>query len=114
VARGGGGGDGDGSDGSCLLCCGMGKRGGADDPWEGGGGGLGAGPDGLQWPGAMRGRVEFDDVSFAYPARPDAPVLCGLSLVIEPNQTVALVGHSGAGKCTVLELHWNALTAPTD
>ena len=49
-------------------------------------------------------RVEFAGVSFHYPSRPSVPVLQGLNLVIEPGQTVALVGASGAGKTTVFLL----------
>lgn len=49
-------------------------------------------------------RVTFEHVRFAYPARPAHPVLQDLSLVIEPGQTVALVGPSGAGKTTVFQL----------
>ncbi len=50
------------------------------------------------------GKVEFDKVRFAYPARPDLPTLEDFSLVIEPGETVALVGPSGAGKTTVFQL----------
>ncbi|HEY3766114.1 MAG TPA: ABC transporter ATP-binding protein [Gaiellales bacterium] len=49
------------------------------------------------------GRVEFDDVRFAY-APGAAEVLHGVSFVAEPGQTVALVGHTGAGKSTVVKL----------
>ena len=49
-------------------------------------------------------RVEFVGVSFRYPSRPAVPVLQDLDLVIEPGQTVALVGASGAGKTTVFLL----------
>ena len=47
-------------------------------------------------------RVEFANVGFAY--RPDEPVLRNLSLVAEPSKVTALVGHSGGGKSTVLNL----------
>jgi ABC-type multidrug transport system fused ATPase/permease subunit len=49
------------------------------------------------------GRVEFADVRFAY-ATAAAEVLHGVSLTAEPGQTVALVGHTGAGKSTVIKL----------
>ncbi len=45
---------------------------------------------------APQGRIAFEGVSFAYPSRPDQPVLHDFSLVVEPGQTVALVGHSGS------------------
>ena len=46
--------------------------------------------------------IRFENVHFAY--RPDAPALRGLSLTVSPGQTVALVGPSGAGKTSVLNL----------
>ena len=56
-------------------------------------------------PASVRGlRVEFAHVSFYYPSRPQQPVLRELSLAIEPGQTVALVGASGAGKSTIFQL----------
>ena len=51
-----------------------------------------------------RGDVTFDDVHFRYPARPTVDVLCGLSMRIEAGSTVALVGSSGSGKTTAIEL----------
>lgn len=51
---------------------------------------------------ARRGRVEFDHVSFGY--RPDTPVIQDLSLVAEPGSTVAIVGPTGAGKTTLVNL----------
>lgn len=41
----------------------------------------------------IMGRVTFKDVHFRYPTRRDVKVLNGLNLVVEPGQTVALVGH---------------------
>ena len=52
----------------------------------------------------MRGRIAFEAVTFEYPTRPGQSALAGLSLTIEPGETVALVGPSGAGKTTVLQL----------
>jgi ATP-binding cassette subfamily B protein len=49
-------------------------------------------------------RVAFDAVRFTYPSRPQHPVLNALTLTIDPGQTVALVGPSGAGKTTVFQL----------
>ncbi len=53
-------------------------------------------------PPAVRGRVVFDDVHFSY--HPDEPLIEGLSLVAEPGQTVAIVGPTGAGKTTLVNL----------
>ncbi|NKC30316.1 ATP-binding cassette domain-containing protein [Roseomonas sp. BU-1] len=55
-------------------------------------------------PEPPRGRVAFEAVRFAYPSRPDQPALADFSLVVEPGETVALVGPSGAGKTTVFQL----------
>jgi len=49
-------------------------------------------------------RVAFDHVIFAYPSRPQQPVLRATTLTVERGQTVALVGPSGAGKTTVFQL----------
>jgi ATP-binding cassette subfamily B protein len=51
-----------------------------------------------------RGRIAFEEVVFRYPTRPDRAALDGFSLAVEPGETVALVGPSGAGKTTVLQL----------
>jgi len=51
-----------------------------------------------------QGRIEFQDVSFCYPSRPDQAALQRFALQIEPGETVALVGPSGAGKSTVMQL----------
>ncbi|AZN38757.1 ABC transporter ATP-binding protein [Paenibacillus albus] len=53
-------------------------------------------------PSSIRGEVVFDHVSFGY--KPDVPVLKQLSLHAEPGQMIALVGPTGAGKTTVINL----------
>ncbi|TID19625.1 26S protease regulatory subunit 4 [Venturia nashicola] len=53
---------------------------------------------------AVEGHVEFRDVHFRYPTRPEQPVLRGLNLSIKPGQYVALVGASGCGKSTTIAL----------
>ncbi len=50
------------------------------------------------------GRVVFDSVRFAYPTGEGAPVLRGLSLEIDPGETVAIVGRTGSGKSTIARL----------
>ncbi|MCW2652439.1 MAG: putative transporter ATP-binding protein [Mycobacterium sp.] len=57
---------------------------------------------GLPWVNGHRGRVEFQRVNFGY--HPDIPVIQDLSLVAKPGSTVALVGHTGAGKTTLVNL----------
>ena len=49
----------------------------------------------------MRGAIEFRDVRFAYPSRPDRVVLDDLNLTLAPGEVFALVGPSGGGKSTV-------------
>ncbi|KAK4456597.1 P-loop containing nucleoside triphosphate hydrolase protein [Cladorrhinum samala] len=53
---------------------------------------------------AIDGSIEFRDVHFRYPTRPEQPVLRGLNLSISPGQYVALVGASGCGKSTTIAL----------
>ncbi|HLR56121.1 MAG TPA: ATP-binding cassette domain-containing protein, partial [Actinomycetales bacterium] len=52
--------------------------------------------------GKVRGRVAFEDVSFRYD--PETPLIEGLDLAAEPGQTVAIVGHTGAGKTTLVNI----------
>lgn len=49
-------------------------------------------------------RVTFDGVSFAYAARPDAPVLHDVTFTVQPGQFCGLIGPSGAGKSTIMKL----------
>ncbi|MCA2176715.1 ABC transporter ATP-binding protein/permease [Nonomuraea glycinis] len=53
-------------------------------------------------PAQVRGRVAFENVSFRY--APDRPLIENLSLIVEPGQTVAIVGPTGAGKTTLVNL----------
>ncbi|MDQ2726276.1 MAG: ABC transporter ATP-binding protein/permease [Actinomycetota bacterium] len=55
-------------------------------------------------PGPLSGSLRFDAVRFAYPGGTGEEALRGLSFAIEPRQTVALVGETGAGKSTVIKL----------
>ncbi len=55
-------------------------------------------------PSPPRGEVEFETVSFAYPARVSAITLNSLSFKVKPGETVAIVGPSGAGKSTLFSL----------
>lgn len=55
-------------------------------------------------PTAIGGNIEFDKVHFSYPTRQEVEVLKGISFTIEKGEKVALVGHSGAGKSTIVQL----------
>lgn len=50
------------------------------------------------------GNLEFREVSFFYPCRPEVPVLQDMSLSIEKGKTIAFVGSSGCGKSTCVQL----------
>jgi ATP-binding cassette subfamily B protein len=58
----------------------------------------------LQLPERISGRLALENVTFAYPSRPERNAIDGLTLAIEPGETVALVGPSGAGKSTMFDL----------
>ncbi|XP_039914086.1 ATP-dependent translocase ABCB1 isoform X2 [Hirundo rustica] len=55
-------------------------------------------------PDHIKGNLEFKNVYFNYPSRPDVEILKGLNLKINSGQTVALVGGSGCGKSTTVQL----------
>ncbi|MCZ0812331.1 MAG: ABC transporter transmembrane domain-containing protein [Pseudomonadota bacterium] len=55
-------------------------------------------------PRPVRGEIGFRQVNFAYPSRPDTPALDGFDLTVAPGETIALVGPSGAGKTSVIQM----------
>ncbi|MCD2180086.1 ABC transporter transmembrane domain-containing protein [Rhizobium sp. C1] len=57
-----------------------------------------------RFPATAAGAIAFNDVRFAYPSAPERSALKGLTFNVEPGETVAIVGSSGAGKSTVLSL----------
>lgn len=63
----------------------------------------------------INGNVSFSNVSFSYPQRKDMTILNGISFEVKQNQTIALVGSSGAGKSTIssLILNYYPLTGGT-
>ncbi|TKR93550.1 hypothetical protein L596_007979 [Steinernema carpocapsae] len=54
--------------------------------------------------GKLRGEIVLEDVQFSYPLREDMKVLAGVSLTVSPGQKIALVGASGCGKSTIVNL----------
>ncbi|KAI8147839.1 putative ABC transporter protein [Fennellomyces sp. T-0311] len=55
-------------------------------------------------PDSLRGDIEFRNIKFKYPTRPDLVILRDLSLKVRPGMTVAFVGESGSGKSTAIQL----------
>jgi ATP-binding cassette subfamily B (MDR/TAP) protein 1 len=62
-----------------------------------------ANPNGAK-PENVAGHIVVRNVDFAYPSRPDVPILKNMNIEVKPGQTVALVGHSGSGKSTIVGL----------
>ncbi|KAF9353097.1 Multidrug resistance protein 1 [Mortierella sp. AD094] len=60
-------------------------------------------PSGLK-PENLTGHIVVKDVNFAYPSRPNIQILKNMNIEVKPGQTVALVGHSGSGKSTIIGL----------
>ncbi|AWP06471.1 putative ATP-binding cassette sub-family B member 9 [Scophthalmus maximus] len=60
--------------------------------------------DGTEAPDACTGLVEFKDVTFAYPTRPETDILKGVSFTLRPGEVTALVGPSGSGKSSCVSL----------
>jgi len=58
--------------------------------------------EGAYAPGKIKGKIEFDNVSFAY--TDDRYVLKNISFTVQPGQTVAIVGHTGSGKTSIISL----------
>ena len=52
----------------------------------------------------IKGRVGFDKIDFTYPSRPDLQIMHGYSMAIEPGMNIGLVGASGSGKSTAIQL----------
>ncbi|KFV41216.1 Multidrug resistance protein 1, partial [Gavia stellata] len=55
-------------------------------------------------PDKLIGEIEFRNIHFSYPSRPDVEILKGLNLKVQPGKTIALVGASGCGKSTTVQL----------
>ncbi|XP_010216237.1 PREDICTED: antigen peptide transporter 2-like [Tinamus guttatus] len=60
--------------------------------------------DGTWAPATLRGHVAFQNVTFAYPTRPEEPVLQDVSFELRPGEVTALAGLNGSGKSTCVAL----------
>ena len=64
----------------------------------------------MEWKGMKKdekndqGNITVEDVHFAYPTKPDIPILKGVKIEVKTNQIVALVGASGCGKSSIIQL----------
>ena len=56
------------------------------------------------FPSEFKGKIDFKNVTFAYPTKPENLILRNISLTINPGQHAALVGFSGGGKSTIIQL----------
>ena len=54
--------------------------------------------------GNKQGNVTVDNVHFSYPTKPNIPILKGVKIEVKTNQVVALVGASGCGKSSIIQL----------
>uniref|UniRef100_A0A452HT68 ATP binding cassette subfamily B member 5 n=1 Tax=Gopherus agassizii TaxID=38772 RepID=A0A452HT68_9SAUR len=55
-------------------------------------------------PDKLKGEIEFKNIHFSYPSRPDVKILKGLNLKVQSGKTIALVGSSSCGKSTAIQL----------
>ncbi len=55
-------------------------------------------------PSPLKGKIIFNSVEFSYPSRPEQPALSNVTFTVNPGETIAIVGPSGAGKTTLIQL----------
>lgn len=53
---------------------------------------------------SAQGNIEFRNVYFSYPSRPEIPILSGFFLTVPARKTIALVGRNGSGKSSIIPL----------